>query len=44
MTSLHWQTGLQNRQCHALMHTFVKQASVDLVSDPLLVCEPFVTG
>ena len=32
MTSLHWQTSLQNRQCHALAH-LVKQASVDLVYD-----------
>ena len=45
MTSLHWQTSLQNRQCHAIC-TLVKQACVDLVSDLFvyyrLGCEPFV--
>ena len=32
MTSLLWQTGLQDRQCHALK-LLVKQASADSVSD-----------
>ena len=41
MTSLHWQTGLQNRQCHALC-TLGKTSKCWLGLRPIWVCEPFV--